>query len=77
MDRLKNVIRAQLTECGWRDEMRKTCQAYTRSRGIEQVSLDELVAEIAPKGRASVPDKVKSDILDEIRKSAKFIDMNK
>ena len=71
------MIRARLTECGWRDEMKKTCQYYTRSRGIEQVSLDELVAEIAPKGRASVPDEVKSDILDEIRKSAKFIDMNK
>ena len=72
MDRLKNILQGRLTESGWRDEMKETCKRYIRSRGIEQVTLDELVAEITPKGRATVPDSIKSELLQEIRKSAKF-----
>lgn len=72
IDRLKDLLRSRLIESGWRDEMKAACQSYIRSRGIDQVTLDELVAEITPRGRASVPDPIKSDILKEIRKSAKF-----
>jgi enhancer of yellow 2 transcription factor len=39
-----------------------------KSKGLEQVTVDDLVAEVTPKGRASVPDSVKAELLQRIRK---------
>ena len=39
-----------------------------RSKGLEKITVDELVAEITPRGRATVPDEIKADLLQRIRK---------
>mmetsp|Transcript_20395 Transcript_20395/g.26374 ORF Transcript_20395/g.26374 Transcript_20395/m.26374 type:complete len:125 (-) Transcript_20395:314-688(-) len=72
MERLRGLLRKKLADCGWHEEMRNISKSYIRSRGLDQVTFDELVAEITPKGRASVPENVKVDLLQEIRNSAKF-----
>lgn len=38
-----------------------------RARGFENVTVDQLVAELAQRGRASVPDAVKTELLLSIR----------
>lgn len=38
-----------------------------RAKGLEHVTVDDLVAEITPKGRALVPDAVKKELLQRIK----------
>ncbi|KAK1425921.1 hypothetical protein QVD17_21285 [Tagetes erecta] len=66
-ERLKEVLRERLNECGWKDEMKSLCRSYTRKKGRNNVSVDELVHLITPKGRAAVPDSVKAELLQRIR----------
>lgn len=65
--RLKELLRQRLVECGWRDELKKHCKEVVKSKGMEQITVEELVSEITPKGRALVPDAVKKELLQRIR----------
>ncbi|KAF6739864.1 Transcription and mRNA export factor ENY2-2 [Oryzias melastigma] len=38
-----------------------------REKGLEHVTVEDLVVEITPKGRALVPDSVKKELLQRIR----------
>uniref|UniRef100_A0A7S2I6N7 Transcription and mRNA export factor ENY2 n=1 Tax=Helicotheca tamesis TaxID=374047 RepID=A0A7S2I6N7_9STRA len=70
-ERLKQALRAKLIECGWRDEMKDRAKESIRSRGgLTKVTIDELVADLLPRGRASVPDNVKGDLLNDVREFA-------
>ncbi|CAD5116421.1 DgyrCDS5312 [Dimorphilus gyrociliatus] len=66
-EKLKRLLRMRLDECGWREKVRAYCKQVIRERGIETVSVDDLVAEVTPKGRALVPDTVKKELLHKIR----------
>ncbi|KAJ8634205.1 hypothetical protein MRB53_027541 [Persea americana] len=66
-EKLKELLRERLIECGWRDEMKALCRAFTKNKGRNNVTVDELVHLITPKGRASVPDSVKAELLQRIR----------
>ncbi|CAA6668400.1 unnamed protein product [Spirodela intermedia] len=66
-EKLKELLRERLIECGWRDEMKALCRAYTRKKGRNNVTVDDLVHVITPKGRASVPDTIKAELLQRIR----------
>ncbi|XP_075244024.1 transcription and mRNA export factor ENY2-like [Convolutriloba macropyga] len=66
-ERLKNELRKRLIECGWRDQLKAHCKDVVREKGLENVKVEELVAEITPKGRALVPDNVKKELLQLIR----------
>ncbi|KAJ1458794.1 transcription factor e(y)2-domain-containing protein [Pelagophyceae sp. CCMP2097] len=67
-ERLKELLRQKLIECGWRDELKEYCKEVIRNKGLEKITVDELVAEITPRGRATVPDEVKTELLQRIRK---------
>ena len=67
-ENLKELLRSRLIQCGWRDELKEYCKEVIRSKGLEKITVDELVAEITPRGRATVPDEVKADLLQRIRK---------
>lgn len=44
------------------------CKEIIRKKGLEKITVDELVDEITPRGRATVPDDIKSELLQRIRK---------
>ena len=67
-DRLKNLLRAKLEECGWRDELKSYCKEVIKNKGLEKITVEELVAEITPRGRATVPAAIKAELLQRIRK---------
>jgi len=67
-DRLKEMLREKLVECGWRDELKEYCKEVIRSKGLEKITVDELVEEITPRGRATVPDNIKTELLQRIRR---------
>ena len=64
--KIKTELRAQLIECGWRDEMRMLAQNAIRQRGITKVTADELVEELKPRSKSAVPENVKSDLMNSI-----------
>ncbi|XP_077229826.1 transcription/mRNA export factor [Tasmannia lanceolata] len=66
-EKLKELLRERLIECGWRDEMKAHCRAFIRKKGRNNVTVDDLVHVITPKGRASVPDAIKAELLQRIR----------
>lgn len=66
-ERLKELLRTRLIECGWQDQLKAQCKEIVKDRGLENVTVDELVQELTPKGRSSVPDSVKRELLQRIR----------
>lgn len=66
-EKLMELLRERLIECGWRDEMKALCRTYARKKGRNNVTVDDLIHVITPKGRASVPDSVKAELLQRIR----------
>lgn len=67
-DRLKEMLRERLIQCGWRDDLKEFCKDVIRRKGLEKVTIEELVEEITPKGRATIPEDVKAELLLRIRK---------
>ncbi|KAG5264730.1 hypothetical protein AALO_G00257400 [Alosa alosa] len=65
-ERLKELLRAKLVECGWRDELKAHCKDVIKGKGLEHVTVEDLVTEVTPKGRALVPDSVKKELLQRI-----------
>lgn len=51
--RLKEFLRERLVASGWRDELKESCKEVIRRKGLEKVTIEELVAEITPKGRGN------------------------
>ncbi|XP_036348128.2 transcription and mRNA export factor ENY2-like, partial [Ochotona princeps] len=66
-ERLKEFLRAKLTACAWKDQLKAPCKEVIKEKGLEQVTVDDLVTEITPKGRDLVPDSVKKELLQRIR----------
>jgi enhancer of yellow 2 transcription factor len=52
-DKLKEMLRDRLQQCGWRDELKEFCKEVIRRKGLEKVTVEELVAEITPQGRGN------------------------
>lgn len=71
-ERLKDLLRTKLVECGWRDEMKNYCRGWKKiltiiclpknlitffvevAKSRENVSAEELIADITPKGRGTI-----------------------
>ncbi|KAL6067996.1 Transcription and mRNA export factor eny2 [Balamuthia mandrillaris] len=75
-ERLKDMLRSKLVECGWRDEMKVHCKEIIKQKGVENVHVEDLVEEVIPKGRASVPPEVKAELLQCIRKFLANVNVN-
>ncbi|XP_060030569.1 transcription and mRNA export factor ENY2-like [Erinaceus europaeus] len=66
-EHLKELRRTKLIECGWKDQLKAHCKKVIIEKGLEHATIDDLVAEITPKGRALVPDSVNKELLQRIR----------
>ncbi len=64
---MKALLREKLVECGWRDQLKAHCKEVIKNKGLEKITVEDLVAEITPRGRATVPDAVKAELLQKIR----------
>ncbi|KAL8474866.1 hypothetical protein ACS0TY_031328 [Phlomoides rotata] len=53
-ERLMELVRERLVECGWKDEMRALCRAFVKKNGRDNVTVDDLVRAITPKGRGTL-----------------------
>lgn len=75
-------MRQKLIEVGWKDELKRHCKGINklrklvcinsridliRKKGLEKVTVEELVDELTIKGRATVPNQIKEDLLSRIK----------
>merc|ERR1719401_2265116 len=65
--KLKQYIMTTLNDCGWREDLKKHCIEHIQNKGIEKVTIEEITADIAPRGRATLPDSLKTDLLNRLR----------
>merc|ERR1711865_624885 len=65
---LKELLKSELLQSGWRDELKTHCAEVIRTKGLDDISLEMLVEEITPHARETVPDNVKNKLLRRIRK---------
>ncbi|CAF0810338.1 unnamed protein product [Brachionus calyciflorus] len=63
-ERLKEALQQKLIECGWRDQVKAH---FVKEKGLDNITVEDLVLEMVPKGRALVPDSVKKELLMKIR----------
>lgn len=68
VNRLKDLLRHRLTECGWRDEVKLLCRNVIKEKG-GSVNVEQIVREVTPKARTLVPDAVKKELLMKIKLS--------
>ena len=66
-ERLKELLQQKLIECGWRDQVKSYCKDVVKQKGLDNITVEDLVLEMVPKGRALVPDSVKKELLQRIR----------
>ncbi len=52
-DRLKEMLSDRLTQSGWRDDLKEHCKNIIRRKGLEKITVEELVSEITPYGRCT------------------------
>eukprot|EP00088_Acartia_fossae_P030875 TRINITY_DN31848_c0_g1_i1.p1 TRINITY_DN31848_c0_g1~~TRINITY_DN31848_c0_g1_i1.p1 ORF type:complete len:103 (-),score=20.67 TRINITY_DN31848_c0_g1_i1:426-710(-) len=66
-ERLKEHLRCRLNECGWRESLKLHAKEVIKEKGLSNLSVEDLVKEITPKGRQTVPDVVKKELLVKIQ----------
>ena len=59
---------AKLEESGWRDQVKMTCKEVVKERGLDKITVEDLVQEVAPKGSQMVPDEIRKELLRDIKK---------
>ncbi|KAJ3371136.1 Transcription and mRNA export factor eny2 [Allomyces arbusculus] len=66
-DLVKEQLRAQLAECGWRDQVRAKIREAIERDGIDKVSVESLVHQIVPAAQELVPDRVRQDLCQRVQ----------
>ena len=51
--------------------MKELAKESIRNRDITKITVDEIVNEIIPRGKNSVPEEIKSELLDDVRNFVK------
>mmetsp|Transcript_7854 Transcript_7854/g.18325 ORF Transcript_7854/g.18325 Transcript_7854/m.18325 type:complete len:113 (+) Transcript_7854:62-400(+) len=69
-DRIKQFVVTTLNECGWREEMNKHCIEIIKAKGAENITVEDIMSELAPFARTSVPDSLKTQLLSRLREFA-------
>lgn len=65
---LMEFLKSQLIECGWRDQVANSCRSLIQKYGVEQVKLSQIVSEVRTEARRNVPESVRSEVLNRIRR---------
>ncbi|VEL09910.1 unnamed protein product [Protopolystoma xenopodis] len=67
-NRLKDYIESRLIENGWTEKVKSACKDYIRGKGVDNITVEEVVNAIAPSARQVVPIEIKQEVLEMLRK---------
>lgn len=65
-EKLKDLLRLRLNECGWIEEVTLLCRQNAREQK-GRLNVDEMVEAVTPRARQLVPDIVKRELLQKIK----------
>ena len=65
---LRHAPRSHASPSWLRSHSRTARAEVIRNKGLQKITVDELVDEITPRGRATVPDEIKANMLLRIRR---------
>lgn len=65
-DRYKILLRRRLQESGWCDQVKLQAREILKEKGTN-ISLDQLLEELLPYGRATVPSSIKKELLLKVK----------
>ncbi|OON18291.1 hypothetical protein X801_05857 [Opisthorchis viverrini] len=54
-ERLREFVENRLIETGWNDKVKQACKEYIRSKGVDNITVEEVVQAITPSARQIVP----------------------
>jgi hypothetical protein len=60
--RLKAVLKARLQQVGWQKELTTHCQSVLTSRGLQQVTIDELIDATQQKAEQAIPETIREEL---------------
>lgn len=66
-ERLRENLQLKLIECGWLKEVRENCKELIKKRGVNNITVEEMVEDLAPKYQALVPNQIKKELLESIK----------
>lgn len=65
-DRYKILLRRRLQESGWCDQIRLQARELVKEKGVN-ITSDQLLEELLPLGRATVPAAIKKELLLKVK----------
>eukprot|EP00483_Globobulimina_turgida_P011884 UN11906 len=66
-EKLKELLHTRLIESGWRDQLKTKCKEIIQNKGLEKITVQQLIEEITPFARSTVPENIKSELLAHLR----------
>ncbi len=73
MIRLRAKLNHLLDDSGWREQVKMQVRETVNDRGYENVTMEDLVQEMAPRATGMVPDKVKKELMRDMQR---FLEKN-
>jgi len=67
-EELKKKLIVKLEESGWKDQVKMTCKDVVKEKGLDKITVEDLVQDVAPKGSQMVPEEIRKDLLRDIKK---------
>ncbi|XP_023165327.1 enhancer of yellow 2b transcription factor-like [Drosophila hydei] len=67
LDSLRSLMHQLLRDCGWQDDIRKKIHNILDTRGVNQVSEGDVIAEIIPLASKLVPKEVRCELEKRVR----------
>lgn len=66
-ERLRDDLKLKLIECGWVKQVKENCKELIKKRGVNNISVEEMVEDLEPKCQALVPNQIKKELLESIK----------
>ena len=66
-ERLRERLLKRLDDTGWREDVKEKVKKYADRHGIENVQLEDIVQELAPKASSLVSEDIKHDLKKQIQ----------
>lgn len=67
------LLRSRLGESNWREHVSNLCRSLIQEQGVDRAKIDEIVEEVTPQAARAVPQHVRDELLDKIRKALEEI----
>ena len=66
-EKIRTIVIERLIQTGWRDRIRDSCFLAYEKRANSNTTVDDIVKDVLPIAKASVPFTVKSELLEHVK----------